>query len=115
MTSFEKIDMLRKERGWSGAELMKQIGLSRGVYTQWRKNLQEPSAANLKKLSDLFNVSIADLSNDETEVAQLPDNDDLRFALFHGADVPVTDAMYDEVLRFRDFVVQKEKDKIKKG
>ena len=37
--------------------------------------------------------------------------EDLRFALFKGADVEITDEMYDEVKRFAAFVAQREKEK----
>lgn len=65
MTSFEKVDHYRVEMGWSGAELMRQLGLSSGVYSQWKTGKQNPNLANLKKMSELFHVSVSDLLDDE--------------------------------------------------
>ena len=68
MTMFEKIDSLRMAKGWSGAELTRQLGLkSRAVYSQWKQGLQKPSPENLKNMAELFGVSVFDLLDDESD------------------------------------------------
>ena len=78
----------------------------------------EPTGAALKKLSDYFGISIADLLSEENKKAptvsgeRSVSDDEIKFALF-GGDGEITDAMYEEVRRFAAFVKQREADKKK--
>ena len=74
MTQFEKIDILRQENGMSGAALMRELGLSRGTWTQWKQSLTKPNAANLKKIAELFNVSVKDLLGDLNDAPTIAEN-----------------------------------------
>lgn len=65
MTSIEKVNILLLVNGMSGAELCRQIGVSTGVYSQWNKGRNEISKKNLKKIADVFNVSVIELLPDE--------------------------------------------------
>lgn len=73
MTQIEKITALMQEHGMSGAALMRALGLSRGTWTQWNQSQTKPKPANLKKIAELFNVSVKDLlddSNDAPTIAE---------------------------------------------
>ena len=76
MTSFEKIDSHRIEKGWSGAELTRKLGLSRGVYTQWKQGLQKPSPENLKKMAELFGTSVSNLLDDREKEIPITNSDE---------------------------------------
>lgn len=65
MTSIEKVNILLLVNGMSGAELCRRIDVSTGVYSQWNKGRNEISKKNLKKIADVFNVSVIELLPDE--------------------------------------------------
>ena len=49
---------LRKEKGISQATLAKQLEVSFAVICYWETNKSEPTAPNLVKIADYFNVSV---------------------------------------------------------
>ena len=54
----ERLLELRKEKNISQAKLAKEIGVSFSVVCYWETDRSEPTAPNLVKLADFFNVSI---------------------------------------------------------
>ena len=54
----ERLLELRKERKISQAKLATEIGVSFSVVCYWETDRAEPTAPNLVKLSDFFNVSV---------------------------------------------------------
>ena len=96
-----------------------EAGLSKSTVSKWKNTPDaEPTGAALKKLSDYFGISIADLLSEENKKAptvsgeRSVSDDEIKFALF-GGDGEITDAMYEEVRRFAAFVKQREADKKK--
>lgn len=66
MRTIDKINLLIKERGITGAELTRAIGIkSTGTYSQWNKGTTKISNTNLKKIADFFNVSVSSLIDDD--------------------------------------------------
>lgn len=65
MDIFDRIDGLVKEHGISGAELIRQIGGSNGLYSQWKSRMQNPSNEKIKKIADYFGVSVDYLIGEE--------------------------------------------------
>ena len=60
MSTIDKINLLIKERGITGAELTRAIGIkSTGTYSQWNKGTTEISNKNLKKIADFFGVPVS--------------------------------------------------------
>ena len=57
MTFGEKLQKLRKARGWTQEELAQQAGVSRQSLSQWESDAAMPDTANVIALSDLFGVS----------------------------------------------------------
>ena len=49
---------LRTEKGYTQAELAKEIGVSQGAIYFWEKEINEPTAGYLVKLADIFGVSV---------------------------------------------------------
>lgn len=65
MSTIDKINLLIKERGITGAELTRAIGIkSTGTYSQWNKGTTEISNKNLKKIADFFGVPVSYLVDD---------------------------------------------------
>ncbi len=53
-----RIAILRKEKGLSQGELGKIVGAAQNTISNWEKGLRQPDNTSLKKLSDIFDVSI---------------------------------------------------------
>ena len=49
---------LLQERNISSYKLTKDTGINNGLISTWRKGVITPSAENLVKLADYFNVSV---------------------------------------------------------
>lgn len=59
--SRKTIRQLRDERGWSQFELAVKLGVTPGAVGKWERNLSEPKATQLRKLAEVFGVSMDDL------------------------------------------------------
>lgn len=53
----ERLLELRLERGISQAKLAKNLGVSFAVVCYWETDRSEPTAINIVKVADYFNVS----------------------------------------------------------
>lgn len=67
MSLGDKIIKLRKEHGFSQEDLAQRIDVSRQSISKWELNESSPDADNLRKLSNLFKVSIDYILDDEQE------------------------------------------------
>lgn len=65
MDVIDKIDLLMKQKGVSAYRAAKDIGFSNGLFTQWRKHLQTPSADKLSKIANYFGVTVDYLMGNE--------------------------------------------------
>lgn len=66
MDSIDKINRLLSERGITGAELTREIGLSNSVYSQWNTRRTKISKRSLKKIAEYFGVSVSALLDDSS-------------------------------------------------
>lgn len=64
MESIEKINQILLERGLTGADLSRAIGVSNGVYSQWNKGRTKPSAKNIVKIAEFLEVPPGELLPD---------------------------------------------------
>lgn len=69
MTLGEKLQSLRKKRGFSQEKLATMIAVSRQAVSKWESNETTPDIGNLLQLSKIYNVSLDFLLNDEIEDA----------------------------------------------
>ena len=67
MTTFERIESLRKSAGISQGKLEKELGFSNGSISKWKTS--KPTTERLQKIADYFGVSIEFLMNGEEENA----------------------------------------------
>ncbi len=58
MKSTEIIFQLMAERNISAAQIVKDTGITKSLFTQWKQGLQQPSQKNLAMLADYFHVSV---------------------------------------------------------
>ena len=70
MTFGEKLQALRKARGWSQEELATQINVSRQALSKWESGASVPDTENVVALSRLFGVSTDYLLKDELEAQE---------------------------------------------
>ena len=76
MTFGEKLQKLRKARGWTQEELAQQAGVSRQSLSKWESDAALPDTANVVALSDLFGVStdylLREAASGTTEATPVP-------------------------------------------
>ena len=74
----EKLTYLRKQKGFTQANLAEALHVSRQAISRWEVGTAVPSTDNLKVLSTLYGVPVDYLLNDNTEGAatQTPPKDD---------------------------------------
>lgn len=61
----EKIYTLRRKSGLSQEQLAEKIGVSRQAISKWEGGLSTPELDKLRSLSNLFNVSIDELTSEQ--------------------------------------------------
>ena len=109
---YERFAELCAQKGLSQAAAVQTIGLNRAAISKWKKG-SLPQGSTVSKLAELFGVSVDYLlggpnEKDPAAKSREVSDDDLKFALFGGG--PVSDAQFEEVKRFAQFV--KERDAI---
>ncbi len=132
MTSTEIVRIIETElsrNGISKGQFYKDCDVSSATFSQWRSGTYYPSLSALRRIADYLNLALA-ISPDglptllshgeETGKEERPEmepvsDEQLKFALFRGADTEITDAMLDEVKRFAKMVALMEEDKKKHG
>ncbi|MBX8938531.1 helix-turn-helix domain-containing protein [Enterococcus gilvus] len=66
----EKIQMMRTEHNLSQKELAEKLGVSRQAIAKWETNRGIPDIENLKRIAQLFDVSIDYLVNEEESIQE---------------------------------------------
>lgn len=110
---YENFKSLCDNNGTTVTAVLKKLNISTSKGTAW-KNGSVPNGEVLSRLASYFNVSTDYLLGKDTKDVRNPaTEDDIKFALFNGAD-GITDEMYEEVKAFAAFVKQREQQKGKK-
>lgn len=65
MTFGEKLQKLRKAKGWTQEELAAQISISRQALSKWEQGTVIPDTENVLQISKIFGVSTDYLLNDD--------------------------------------------------
>ena len=75
MTFGEKLQALRKARGWSQEELAEQLGVSRQAVSKWETDAGLPDLERLIALSRLYHITLDELVKGESpeETAEAPE------------------------------------------
>lgn len=107
-TFYDRFSKLCERKGVSPTRAAVEAGIAKSAVTNWKQKGGEPTGENAKKLCAYFGVTRSELF-DDTPTDTPPKDEDLKFALFGGGDV--TDAQFEEVKRFAQFVRERDKDK----
>lgn len=73
MTMGDKIQRLRKDRGWSQKHLAEMIGTSGPIIGRYERNEMTPSVEVAKKMADSFKVTLDYLVDNLDSVADIKD------------------------------------------
>ena len=107
---FNRFKALCEERKISVYRACTDIGLNRSAVAKWKAG-GKPNGSTAARLAEYFGVT-TDYLLGQTEQStpvrsrQVSD-EDIKFALF-GGDGEITDAMYEEVKRFAQFIKERE-------
>ena len=77
MDAIDKINKLLTQKGMSGAELEKKIGVSNSVYSQWNTKATKPSNKSLVKVAAALGVDVSDILPDGDEKKPVPNGNEL--------------------------------------
>jgi transcriptional regulator with XRE-family HTH domain len=102
-----RIKELREKKGLQQKELSIDLGVSQPTISDWESGRKQPSSKSAAKIADYFSVSLDYLLGRETETAITPE--DVKFALFGGGHGEITDAEYEDVLRYAEFVRERKR------
>lgn len=116
--SVQYVRDLCKERKIAISQLEKDCGFSNGYLNP--KKMAKISYERAVTISEYLGVSVEEILNGvktekaptETGERSVSDNE-IKFALFRGRE-DITDAMYEEVLNFAEYVARREEEKKKK-
>lgn len=61
----EKLIKLRKDNNLTQDELAKKLRISRSAVANYEKGIREPNFEMIENIADCFNISIAELLNDD--------------------------------------------------
>jgi transcriptional regulator with XRE-family HTH domain len=75
MSIIEKITYQLSQRGVTANKMMKELGFSNGLFSQWKKGLQKPSAEKIKAIADYLGVTVDYLVYDDTSTNRNPNTE----------------------------------------
>ncbi len=106
MDVVDRIDALLREKGVSAARMCRELGFSSGLYSQWRKRSQNPSADKLQKIARYFGVTVDYLMGGEGQ-PQEEEVSAIRYALYRET-AGLSDDTLDRILQFARFARMEE-------
>lgn len=65
MRTVDRIQDILNREGISAAKMMRDLGFSSGLFSQWKTGKQKPSLAKLEMIADYLGVTITELRRDE--------------------------------------------------
>ena len=101
-----KIRYYREKMGITQDALAELLNVDRVTISRYENGSREPSIDKLKMLSEVFNVSIDEIT--ENPAITPPADDDIKFALF-GDPHNITDEQFEEVKQFAQFIRERDK------
>lgn len=104
---FSRYCQLCRDQGKSPNGLAKELGIPSGSISAWKQGTM-PRDATVLRLANFFGVSVDYLyGNSESPTGVAVTKEDIKFALF-GGDGEISDAMFEEVCQFAQFVKHRE-------
>ena len=95
---YKRFEALLKSNNSTAYKVSKSTGIAQSTFADWKSGRSTPKSDKLKKIADLFGVSLDYLTTgrDSNAMAAVTD-EDIKLALF-GGDSDVTDAMWEEAM-----------------
>jgi len=100
----ERIRKLRTERGLTQEKLAEQIGVARGSVARYEAGTYYPSQEVIVKLAAILGVTTDLILGNTMDKLSVPSDDDIKFALFGVDPANITDAQFEEVKRFAQYI-----------
>lgn len=101
---------LRESRGMQQKEFAMKIGVSQPTVSEWEHGKKDPSGDRLVKIAELFGITTLEVlgipidpSTEEKPKRYFPTDEELRFALFDGAE-GITKEDFEDVKKYAKFV-----------
>lgn len=113
MCILDKILKTMKEKHITQKMLTEQLGLSKSSFSSWKSGANESYKKYLPEIAKFLSVSVSYLTGESstpTLNSSEPNDNDIKFALFNGAD-GITDEMFNEVKQFAEMVKLREEAK----
>lgn len=73
-TIYNKVDKIRKERGWTFYQLAKKAGLTENAFYRWRDKKSSPTLYLLEAIADAFEISVINLLLSDDDLAALTED-----------------------------------------
>ena len=112
----ENLKAVREKKRVSQQDVADYLGITRQAYSHYEVGRRKPDYETLLKLAEFYGISVLDLLEAEkaptAEGERNVSDEDIKFALF-GGEGEITDAMFDEVRQFAEFVKNREEQKKK--
>lgn len=114
----EKLRAAREKSGMTQQQVADIMKIDKSTYCGYETGKRQPDVQKIKQLSQILGVSGDELletgytKTPTTEGERPINDDDIKFALF-GGEGEITDAMYEEVRQFAEFVKNREAQKKK--
>ncbi|MEG0941617.1 MAG: helix-turn-helix transcriptional regulator [Oscillospiraceae bacterium] len=109
---YDVFNSLCKRDGKKPSIVAAELGINKSNVSNWKNNGYTPRGDALQQIADHFNVSTDYLLGVEKAPTQKDErgmtDSDLKFALFDG-DKGITDAQFEEVKRFAQYVRERDK------
>lgn len=113
---YEIFKALCDKRGITPYVVSKDTGISQATLSDWKRGKHKLSLKNKRRLADYFKVTIEYLDGRTVDSRSLSettiDDDQIKFALF-GGEKDITNAQYEEVKQFAQFI--KDRDRLRRG
>lgn len=103
----KRIAYLRKKLGIRQKEFAKMLQVTPSAVSQWENGRTTPDISLIPQIAELLGTTVSDLMGESQPEHPVIRDEDIKFALF-GGDAEITDAQFEEVKRFAQFVKMRE-------
>ena len=107
----EKFNRILTERNQSQVEIARLLQVSTSTVSSWSQATRMPRMDKIEQLAAHFGVPKSYFIEAEGENAPRPTQEDIKFALFGGDVEEITDDMFQDVLRYAQFIKEKKEKK----
>lgn len=102
----QRLKEIRTAKGISQYRLSKLSGISQSAISTIESSTKSPTTDTLERLAEVLGCTVAELMGETVETRR-PTDAEIKFALF-GGDQEITDAQFEEVKRFAQYVKERE-------